>query len=253
MRNIKLTLQYDGTPFSGLELQPGKKTIRGELEKALHKIFKAPIKTISASRTDAGVHALAQVVCFRLENKIPAAKIVAALNSCLPEGIRILKAEEAGKDFHARYGAKSKEYEYLIFNGEIDSPFCQKLSWHVKYKLDIDAMRKAANILKGKHDFSSFCAARSENKDFIRIIYKISIRKRKLVVWNGCKLQVVSCKFEGNGFLYKMVRNMVGTIVEVGLGKINLTDLRKILHGKDRKLAGRTAPAHGLCLIRVNY
>lgn len=253
MRNIKLTLQYDGTDFSGLELQPGEKTIRGELEKALHKLFKTHIKIISASRTDSGVHALHQVVCFRLGNKIPTSKITAALNSCLPDGIKIIKAEEVNDAFHARYGAKSKEYEYLIFNGDILPPVLNSLAWQVKYKLDLAAMRKAAKILKGKHDFKSFCASRSDDKDFVRTMYAISIRKRKIKIWNGEEIPVIACRVRGNGFLYKMVRNMVGTLVEVGLGRINLKDVRKILRGKDRKLAGRTAPAHGLCLVRVNY
>lgn len=253
MRNIKLTLQYDGTPFSGLELQPGKKTVRGELEKALHKLFKTHIKTISASRTDSGVHALAQVVGFRLENKIPAFKLVAALNSCLPEGIRILIAEEVGEDFHARYNAKSKEYEYLIYNDEILPPFLINLAWQVKFKLDIEIMRKAAKILKGKHDFSSFCAAHSDDKNFVRTMYSMTLRRRKIKIWNGHDVPVLSFKVKGDGFLYKMVRNLAGTLVEVGMGKISLTDVRKILQGKDRKLAGRTAPAQGLCLVRVNY
>jgi len=253
VRNIKLTLQYNGTGFSGLELQPSKITIRGEMEKALRKLFKTQIKIISASRTDSGVHALSQVVCFRLDNKIPEIKLSAALNSCLPVEIRILKAEEVADDFHARYDAKSKEYEYLIFNGEIMPPFLNDLAWQVKYKLDLAVMRKAAKILKGKHDFKSFCAARSDDKDFVRTMYTISIRKRKIKIWNGAEMSVISCRVKGDGFLYKMVRNMVGTLVEVGLGRINLKDVRKILRGKDRKLAGRTAPAHGLCLVRVNY
>ncbi|MBU0672552.1 MAG: tRNA pseudouridine(38-40) synthase TruA, partial [Candidatus Margulisbacteria bacterium] len=251
MRKIKLILTYEGAHFSGYELQPGKKTIRGELENALHKLFKTPLKTISASRTDAGVHALAQVVGFQLNNSIPTPKIASALNSCLPDGIKVVKAEEVGEDFHARYGAKSKEYEYLIYNGDIMPPFYEKLAWQMKYKLDLVAMRKAANILKGKHDFKSFCASRSDDKDFVRTMYLISIRKRKIRIWNGQDVSVISIRVKGNGFLYKMVRNMVGTLAEVGLGRTSLKDVRQILSGKDRKLAGRTAPADGLCLLKV--
>lgn len=253
MRNIKLTLQYQGTNFSGLELQPGKKTIRGEIEKALFKLFRTRIKVITASRTDSGVHALSQVVSFRLKHSIPAARITAALNSCLPEEIRIVKAQEEAQGFHARYSPKTKEYEYLIFNGEHLPPFYRKFVWHVKPKLNLLVMRKAAKILKGTHDYSSFCASLSDDKNFVRNMYKILIRKRKIKIWDSCELDVVGCKFKGNGFLYKMVRNMVGTLVEVGLGKRKLSDVRDILHARDRKKAGRTAPAHGLCLVRIKY
>ncbi len=265
MRNIKLTLQYDGTAFLGLELQPGKKTIRGELERALKKLFKTAIKITSVSRTDSGVHALCQVVNFHLDHPIKAPKLLLALNSRLPETIRVISVEEVSENFNARYAAKSKEYEYLIFNGDVLSPFYQAYAWHVKPKLDLPSMRKAARVLKGKHNFASFCArlprcakhcgqaSRSDDKDFVRTLYKVSIRKRKVQIWDSCKLSVVSCKFIGNGFLYKMVRNMVGTLVEVGLGRRSVVDFRKVLRAKDRKKAGRTAPAQGLCLLNVNY
>jgi tRNA pseudouridine38-40 synthase len=253
VRNIKLTLQYDGTDFCGLELQPGKRSIRGEIEKALSKLFKAKVKVISSSRTDSGVHALQNVVNFKFKNSIPVSRIPSAMNSILPEDIRILKAEAKAKDFNSRYAAKSKEYEYLIYNGKILSPAHRKFVWHVKPKLDLTAMRKAAKILVGKYDFSSFCASRSDDKDFVKKIYKLSIHKRKISIWGGEKLEVISFQIKGNGFLYKMVRNMVGTLVEVGLGKRSVSDIRKILSAKNRKLAGRTAPAQGLCLLKVNY
>jgi tRNA pseudouridine38-40 synthase len=253
LRNIKLTLQYNGSDFYGLELQPGKTTVRGELEKALRKLFKRQIKIISASRTDSGVHALAQVISFKLESRIPILKIAPALNSCLTKTLRVLKAEEVGDDFHARYDAKSKEYEYLICNGEVLPPFLQNLAWHVKPKLDLAAMRRAGKILKGRHDFSSFCAAHSDDRNFTRTLYLISIRKRKIRLWNDQDFPVISLRFKGNGFLYKMVRNLVGTLVEVGMGKHSTLKVRKILKGKNRRLAGKTAPAQGLCLIKVNY
>lgn len=264
VRNIKLTLQYDGTNFCGFELQPGKRSIRGEIEKALFKLFKTHIKIISASRTDAGVHALEQVVNFYLEHPIPTSKILAALNSVLPEEIKVKNVKRVKTGFNARYHAKYKEYEYLIFNGRSLPPFYRKFVWHVKPKLDLAAMRKAARILRGKHDFSSFCtrlrfssyggeAAGSDDKNFVRTMYKITIRKRRIGLWDGCKLEVVSCKFVGDGFLYRMVRNMVGTLVEVGLGKLPPEEIRKILAARDRRLAGRTAPASGLCLVRLGY
>lgn len=251
MRNIILTLQYDGSSFSGYELQPGKKTVRGELQRALNKVFKTKVKTVSASRTDAGVHALGQVVSFEIENKIPVERIPAALNCILPDAVRVIQAKE--KKLHVRYEAKSKEYEYLISNNSWLPPFYQGVVWQVKPKLDLKAMRRAAKALKGKRNFKSFCAAKSDDTDYVRTLYKISIRKRTINIWDGCKLSVVSCKFIGNGFLYKMVRNMVGTLVEVGLGKRKTADLRKIIKAQDRRQAGRTAPAQGLCLVRVNF
>jgi len=253
MRNIKLTLQYDGANFCGLELQPGKRSVRGEIEKALAKLFKSKIKILSASRTDSGVHALENVANFQAKSSIPASRIPSALNSILPDDIRIVKAEAKPKDFNARYAARSKEYEYLVFNERILDPTIRGIVWHVRPELDLSAMKKAAKILVGKHDFSSFCAARSDDKDFVKKITKLEIRNKKLKIWAGSKIQIISIKIIANGFLYKMVRNIVGTLVEVGLGRRKPSDVRDILNAKDRKLAGRTAPAHGLCLIKVNY
>jgi tRNA pseudouridine38-40 synthase len=251
-RNIKLTLQYDGSEFSGYELQPGQRTVRGELENALRQLFKTRIKTISASRTDSGVHACAQVVAFELKSSIPVSKVIKAVNSCLPDGLIVVKAEEKGRKFHARYAPKTKEYEYLIYNGELLPPFYRKRVWQVKPKLNLVSMRKAARVLSGRHDFSSFCASGSDDKDFVRQI-AISIRKRKIMLWEGSQLPVISFKVKGNGFLYKMVRNLVGTLVEVGLGRKKLAQVKQILKARDRKQAGRTAPGHGLCLVKVNY
>jgi len=253
MRNIKLAFQYDGTNFCGFELQPGQRSIRGEIEKALYKLFGQKTKIISASRTDAGVHALQNAANFHLDHSIPTAKIADALNSVLPKEIRIIKAEAKAKNYHARYDAKSKVYEYLIYNGAEIPPHLLKLTWHVKQELNLSAMRKAAKVLLGKHDFSSFCASRSDDKNKVRILHKFVISHSKLVIWNGCKLSVVSCKLKGNGFLYKMVRNIVGTLVEVGLGKFPPMDVKRILKAKDRRKAGRCAPAQGLCLLKVNY
>ncbi len=252
MRDIKLTISYEGSDFSGYELQPGKQTVRAELEKAIYKLFKVK-KTISASRTDSGVHALAQVVGFKLDSSIPTDKIASALNTLLSPGIRIFKAQEEAPDWHARYDAKSKEYEYLIYNGDILPPQYEKLAWHVRPKLDLEAMKQAIKPIKGKHDFKSFCAARSDDKDFVRIMYSVSLRKRKIKIWSGDEVALLSFRIKGNGFLYKMVRNIVGTLVEVGLGRKKATDIKRIIEAQDRKAAGRTAPAHGLCLLKVNY
>jgi len=253
VRNIKLIFQYDGANFSGFELQPGKRTIRGEIEKALSQLLNKNIRITAASRTDAGVHALANVINIKINHPIPTAKLVLALNSLLPEDIRIVKVKEVKQKFNARFDVKSKTYEYLIYNGMNLNPLFRKYVWQVKPKLDLLAMQRAAKCLVGKHDFSSFCASGGDDNDFVRTMMKIEVRKSKIEIWKGCQLEVVSCKFKGDGFLYKMVRNMVGTLVEVGLVKILPGEIEAILMAKDRKLAGRTAPAAGLCLIKVDY
>lgn len=253
MRNIKLSLEYDGTDFCGFELQPGKRTIRGELEKALKRIYKRPVKFYAASRTDAGVHAVGQVVSFKPPIDIPLKRLPAALNSVLPGDIRIRKAEETAKTFNARFNAKAKVYEYLIFNSVVMPPQLRKLAWHVKPELDLSAMRSAAKILVGKHDFSSFCASGGDDKDFVRKILKLDIRNSKLEIWQGHVLRILRFRVTGNGFLYKMVRNLMGTLVDVGLGRLKPIEVKRILEAKNRRLAGRTAPAYGLCLISVKY
>jgi len=251
--NIKVAFQYVGTEYSGYELQPGNRTVRGEVEKALQKIYKKKVGVISSSRTDAGVHALQNVINFQVDPSIPTAKLPLALNACLPEDIRVLKAVTVAKSFNARFNAKSKEYEYLICNGEVMPPFLKDLAWQVKPKLDLSAMRKAARLLEGKHDFSSFCAAGGDDRDYIRTIHSFGIRHSAFGIWDSQKIKVIRIKVKGNGFLYKMVRNIVGTLVAVGLGKLKAEDVRRILEAKDRRLAGRTAPPQGLCLIKVNF
>jgi tRNA pseudouridine38-40 synthase len=253
MSVVKLTVAYDGTGFVGLELQPGQRTVRAELVKALKRLYKRPVSFINASRTDAGVHALGQVISFQPPFTIPLDKLPLALNGILPEDIRILKAEAKAKTFHARYNAKAKEYEYLIYNGTVMPPHLRNLAWQVKPKLNLAAMNKAAQSLVGKHDFSSFCAAGSDDNDFVRTIHSLVISHLSLVVWAGQKVPLISLRVRGNGFLYKMVRNMVGTLVEVGLGRRKPGDVKQILAAHDRRQAGKTAPPHGLCLIRVCY
>ncbi|OGC03660.1 tRNA pseudouridine(38-40) synthase TruA [candidate division WOR-1 bacterium RIFOXYA12_FULL_43_27] len=239
MRNLKLTLQYDGTNFCGYELQPGKRTIRGELEQALRKLFGEEIKLISSSRTDSGVHALQNVVNFKTENKsVPIPKIPKALNGLLPDDIRIIEAKKVKDSFNARYDAKKKTYEYLIYNGEILPPVLLNLAWHVKPKLDLAKMKKKAKTLVGTRDFSSFCAAGGDDTNFVRTLYKVSVKKKFVTIWEGYNLSVISYKFTGNGFLYKMVRLMVGALVEAGLNQ------------KPRRFC---APPQGLCLLKVAY
>lgn len=175
------------------------------------------------------------------------------MNSILPDEIRVLKAEEKRVSFNSRFDSKSKEYEYMIYNGDILPPVLRNLTWHIKPKLDLSAMRKAAKFFIGKHDFSSFCASGGDDKDFVRIIHSFVIRNSSFVIWGDSKFKVIKIRIAGNGFLYKMVRNIVGTLVDVGLGKLKAEDVRRILEAKDRRRAGRTAPARGLCLVKVNY
>jgi len=239
MPNIKLILQYDGTNFSGLELQPDMRTIRGEIEKALFRLYKEKIKIISTSRTDSGVHAFENVVNFKIKSSpIPVLKITKALNSLLPKDLRVIKAKKVKEDYNCRYAAKKKTYEYLVYNGDVMPPVLLNLAWQVKPGLDISAMKKAAKYLVGKHDFSSFCAAGGDDSNFVRTLYSVSVKKKLVRIWDGSKLEVVSCKFSGNGFLYKMVRLMVGSLVEAGL------------HKKSRRCC---APSHGLCLLKVVF
>jgi len=173
------------------------------------------------------------------------------LNNLLPEDIRILKAQVVGKKFSARFSAKSKEYEYLIFNGRELPVHLRNQVWRVWPRLNLAAMRGAAKVLVGRHDFSSFCASGSDDKNKVRTIHKISIKRRHLSALGGKRLAVLAVRVTGNGFLYKMVRNMVGTLVYAGLGKIK--EVKTVLVSRDRRLAGKTAPPQGLSLIKVNY
>jgi len=248
-----LTVQYDGSKFCGYELQPNGNTIRFELENALNSIFNGRIKIIATSRTDSGVHALMQVINFETTSQIPAKNITKALNSMLPEEIRIINSREAKNNFNARFDVKQKTYEYLIYNEEVLPPFIKNYVWHVKPKIDLNKMKKASRYLEGSHDFESFCAAHGDDTDFVRTLSKIEIRYSIIEIWSGFKIPVIRCKITGDGFLYKMVRNIVGTLVDVGIGNIKFNDMKKILNAKDRKLAGRCAPAQGLCLIEVKY
>jgi tRNA pseudouridine38-40 synthase len=255
---LKLTIQYDGTDFCGFELQPGQRSVRGELQKAFHKLYKKPINFINASRTDAGVHALGQVISFKDPGNIPVKRLAAALNGVLPEDIRVVKTErrtwEVGRGtFNARFSAKRKTYEYLIYNGDPIPVHLRKLAWHVKPKLDLVAMKKAAKYLVGKHDFSSFCAAGSDDTNFVRKIHSFLIFNFSFFIWDGIRYPLIKFRVTGTGFLYKMVRNIVGTLVEVGLGKRKPEEIKNILAAKNRRLAGKTAPAQGLCLVKICY
>lgn len=262
MRNIKLIIEYDGTNYSGWQIQNNHKsqvtshklkTIQDTLEKTLKIILQEKVKVIASGRTDAGVHALAQVAHFKTHSKLPLQKIQRALNGLLPHDIRIKRIRHCPNDFHACYCVKSKIYRYIILNSKVASAFLDRYTWHITYALAIARMKREAKVLLGTHDFSSFCASGSSAKTKIRTIKRISIKEdvtRKLLPING---KCIIIEIEADGFLYTMMRTIVGTLVEIGRGRFEAGSLKKIRIAKDRTQAGPTAPAQGLFLVKAKY
>lgn len=244
MKRIKLTIAYDGTNYCGWQIQPNGITIEEILNKALSKMTGEEILVIGASRTDSGVHAMGNVAVFDTETTIPVEKIAVALNQRLPEDIVITKSEEVPLDFHPRYCNCSKTYEYHIINTRIPIPTKRLTNYFVSYVLDIDKMRQAASYLVGEHDFVSFCNVRTDVENTVRTITALDI------LTNGNEITI---RITGNGFLYNMVRIIVGTLVRVGRGFYEPEKVKEILEAKDRKAAGVTAPAHGLVLVEIKY
>ncbi len=246
MRNIRLTLQYDGTNYFGWQRQKNTPlTIAEILGKILKKILREEIKLIAAGRTDAGVHARAQVVNFTTVSSITVLRLRQSLNSLLPKDIRIVKAQGVSLDFNSRYSAKSKTYRYTILNSHSSDVFLRRYVNHFsRFRLDVSAMREASSILVGSHDFSSFKRTDKLKKTTVRELKEIKIIK------NGALIHI---EVTANSFLYHMVRNIAGTLIEIGKGKLAPESLKKILQAKDRKRAGPTAPACGLCLMKVKY
>jgi tRNA pseudouridine38-40 synthase len=244
MRNIKLTISYDGTNYKGWQVQPNGCTIQEEIEKAVKKVFGKKHCVHGAGRTDAGVHARAQVANFKAVSDIPAENIQPALNALLPKDIAITGAEEVATDFHSRFSAKSKHYSYNILSQKHRDPFVERYSWRVTYCLDIPLMKKEAECLVGRHDFKSFQASDKTEKSSVRRITSINIKRKK----SGITVDIV-----GDGFLYNMVRNIVGTLVDIGRGYLPQGSMKEILREKDRREAGPTAPAKGLFLVEVTY
>ena len=244
MRKIKLTIAYDGTGYYGWQKQKGLITVQQTLEEGLCKIFGEKITLVASGRTDTGVHALGQVVSFATKGKIPTDKIVKAARTVLPSAIAVLLAEEVPEDFHARYSAKGKQYLYKIIQTELPDPFQENYAWLLAKQLDMDSMTQAAELIVGEHDFSSFRASGSTPTQPVRTVYAAS--------WSKIEKQLIFT-IKGTGFLYHMVRNLVGSFVDVGTRKISVVDFTKIFLAKDRKLAGKTAPAQGLYLEKVFY
>ncbi|MBN9648975.1 tRNA pseudouridine(38-40) synthase TruA [Terrisporobacter glycolicus] len=243
MRNLKLTIQYDGTKYCGWQKQPNSSGIQGTIEYAIYEITREKVNIIGSGRTDAGVHALGQVANFKTNSNIPAARIPDALNAKLPKDISIIDCQEVSDDFHSRYSATGKIYRYLIYNKPYRSPLYKDISYHVRYDLDIEEMRVEAQSLLGTHEFKGFMSSGSSVKDTVRTIHNISIEE------SG---DLIALEVEGNGFLYNMVRIIVGTLVDIGRGRID-KPLEEIIASQDRGEAGHTAPAHGLFLKKVHY
>lgn len=244
MKRVMLVVAYDGTNYCGWQVQPNAVTVEGVINQKLSELLKEEIKVIGASRTDSGVHALGNVAVFDTEARIPGEKMSYALNQRLPDDIRIQKSMEVPLDFHPRYCKCWKEYEYRIFNGEFANPMERLYSYFVYKKLDVEAMRKAATYLVGEHDFKSFCSTATQAETTVRTVFGIDVDKQD---------KVITIKVRGNGFLYNMVRIIVGTLVQVGLGFYEPERVKEMLEAEDRTVAGPTAPACGLRLNEIFY
>ncbi|HHW58217.1 MAG TPA: tRNA pseudouridine(38-40) synthase TruA [Clostridia bacterium] len=244
MKNVMIVIEYDGTNYHGWQYQKNAVTVQEVLEKAIKKVTGEEVNLIGASRTDTGVHALYQVANFRTTTKIPVKNLPYALNSVLPDDVVVVQAKEVDDSFHARYSAKKKRYRYLILNRKFPMPTMRNYCWHIDYPLNIEKMKKAASYLVGTHDFSAFKASGSSKTSTIRTVHDLTIEKNE---------DFISIEIEADGFLYNMVRIIVGTLVYVGLGKIKENTLYDILNSKDRTKAGITAPSEGLYLIKIIY
>ena len=250
-RNIKLTLEYDGTQFNGWQVQDkSKRTVQGEIEKALSQILKKKTAVTGSGRTDSGVHAKAQTANFKTASRMTPSQILKALNALLSEDIAVIDAQEVPQNFHSQYSVKSKTYRYTILHRPTRSPLCRRYSFFYPYALNLSMMRREARFLVGRKDFSSMQAADpsfirtgSAPKSSVRTIKRIDIAR---------KGEFITIDIAADGFLYKMVRNIVGTLIEIGSGKRQVS-IKDILQKKNRQSAGATAPAQGLCLLEVQY
>jgi tRNA pseudouridine38-40 synthase len=244
MRNLKLTLAYDGTEFHGWQIQPEARTVQGELRQALSKLFNHEVSVTGSGRTDAGVHAHGQVANVGTVRTMDTDAVLRGTNALLPPEIRVLSVEEVSSDFHARRSARSKTYEYHIWRNPVVSPFHCRYVYAFRYPLNEDAMDRATRSFIGTHDFTSFCATATEIEDRTRTIFEASW-ERSATTW--------IFRIRGNGFLQYMVRTIAGTILEVGQGRIQSEHIPAIFEARDRRLAGPSLPPHGLHLIQVEY
>lgn len=240
-----MILAYDGTDFLGWQRSCDGPTVEEAVQTVLEQIYQHPIALQAASRTDRGVHAAGQVVNYRTEKRLDVERLLISLNQLLPKALRILAIEEVDDAFHPTLDAKGKIYHYELCQGAVQSPFRRHLSWHLHTPLNLDLMRKGAQCLEGRHDFASFTNRQDPRPpDTIRTLRRLDLYEE------GSSIRF---EVEGDNFLYKMVRNLVGTLVYLGLGKLSLDQTKSLLDKQDRTIAGITAPAHGLTLYKVNY
>lgn len=254
MRNLAMLISYDGTAYSGFQSQPSGNTIQDRLEAAIRLLTGEDVKIIGSGRTDAGVHARGQVIQFRTASRIPVERWPLAMNSRLPDDIVVHYAQEVPEHFHARRSALRKTYRYTILNARHPNVFARRCEFHHPRPLDVDAMKAGLSYLVGEHDFTSFCSAQTEDTNRVRTIYDASIKTCEIDGDAGmARGRRITVDLTGNGFLYNMVRIIVGTILLVGEGKMAPEHIRDILEARDRRLAGPTAMAHGLMLWEVVY
>lgn len=245
MRNIKLIIEYDGKDFNGWQRQPNKLNIQGTIENAITKVTGEEVNLIASGRTDAGVHALGQVANFKTNSTIPIEKIPLAINSSLKKSILIKSAEEVDEKFNSRLSCKKKTYRYIINNSRYGTAIYRNLETHIAYKLDVEKMQQAIKYFEGEHDFKAFKASGTSSKSSVRIIYKAEVIE--------AENERIYIELTGNGFLYNMVRIISGTLVDVGLGKLEPKEIETIIHDKKRENAGKTLPPQGLYLVKVEY
>lgn len=243
----KMKIAYDGTNFAGFQVQPHAQTIQGEIEKALMKIAKGNfIRIHGAGRTDAGVHAKGQIIHFDYPNRLPAEALLKGLNTLTPNAIAFLESEIVDDSFHSRYLSKGKMYQYRIDNNKVHDPFTRFFTYHHRYKMDLARTEKALAYFEGTHDFTSFASTHSDKEDKVRTIYESSVElNQKTNEW--------IFTFRGNGFLYNMIRVIMGTVIQVADGRRPVEDIPRILDAKDRTAAGPTLDAKGLCMMEVYY
>jgi tRNA pseudouridine38-40 synthase len=244
MRRIKLVLEYCGTRYHGWQVQPNALSVQECIERPLTQMTNSPVRLHAAGRTDAGVHALGQVAHFDTLSTMPLPALQRGLNSLLPDDIAVRQVTEVPMDFHARYAARQKTYAYVVHNHPVRSAFVAPYTWYVPQPFDVPAMRSAAQVLVGRHDFSAFRAASCAARSPVRCVSRIAVKRR------AARIFFVVC---ADGFLQHMVRNIVGTLVDIGLGKIPAEAMTAILQSRQRQFAGPTAPPQGLFLVRVRY
>ena len=247
MRYLKLTVAYDGTDYVGWQVQPNGPTVQQVLERTVAKVTQSETRVVASGRTDSGVHARGQVVSLATDNSLPVETLLAAINANLPLDVRVHDVCEAPNGFHAIRDATGKRYRYDIYDGPVADVFTRRYSWFQPRRLDEAAMRRASAALVGTHDFSSFEAAGSPRAGSVRTVFDLSVQR------DPGEPNRLCIEVDADGFLYNMVRNIVGTLVEVGQGRRDEDSLARVLTSRDRKAAGPTAPAHGLTLLRVSY